>query len=98
MLDVPRTTTENARPCGLRFDWLCKLFIILFCRRTQGDPCLYLPDRIVHKPDPCLYSQFYLMKLGQPVTWDNPDVALFLDGVEQNTFDLRVDTEYDVAV
>ena len=36
------------------------------------------------------------MKLGLPVTWDNPDIAVLLGGVEQNTFDLRVDTEYEI--
>jgi hypothetical protein len=38
------------------------------------------------------------MQLGQPVTWDNPDVALFRSGVEQDTYDLVVDTDYDIVV
>jgi len=38
------------------------------------------------------------MQLGQPVTWDNPDVRIFLGGVEQYTYNLTVSTEYDVEV
>lgn len=38
------------------------------------------------------------MKLNQPVTWDNPDVALLLNGVEQNTYDLTVNTAYQVVI
>jgi hypothetical protein len=44
-----------------------------------------IPGRIISKPDPCIYSQFLLMQLDQPVTWDNPDVHIFLNGVEQDT-------------
>jgi hypothetical protein len=89
---------QTTRRCWGIFDWLCKLLVIVFGRRKGGDPCVYIPDRIIHKPDPCIYSQFYLMQLGQPVTWENPDVALFLGGVKQYTYDLTVDTEYDVRV
>jgi hypothetical protein len=53
---------------------------------------------VINRPDPCIYSQFLLMQLGQPVTWDNPDVAIFLGGVEQYTYSLTVDTAYDVAI
>jgi hypothetical protein len=59
---------------------------------------VYIPERVINRPDPCIYSQFLLMQLEQPVTWDNPDVAIFLSGVEQNTYDLTADTEYDVAI
>lgn len=78
--------------------WPCRLWVILAGKRKGGDPCVYVPERIINRPDPCLYSQFLLMQLGLPVTWDNPDVAIFLDGVEQYTYDLRVDTEYEVQV
>lgn len=89
--------SERSR-CPKFLDWLCRIWIVVFRRPKRGDPCLYLPDRIIHRPDPCLYSQFLLMQLGQPVTWDNPDVALFRNGVEQNTYDLIVDTDYDLVV
>jgi hypothetical protein len=91
-------TDQSRRRCSGLLDWLCRVFVIVFKRRQSGDPCVYLPDRVVHRPDPCIYSQFLLMKLKQPVTWDNPDVALFLGGVEQYTYDLTVDTEYRVVV
>ncbi len=74
------------------------MWIILYGSRGEGDPCVYIPERISNRPDPCLYSQFLLMQLGQPVTWDNPDVALFLGGVEQNTYDLTVNTHYEVRI
>jgi len=91
-----------ARPrkvdCAGWLGWLCRLWLILTAGRKGGDACVYIPERIINRPDPCIYSQFLLMQLGQPVTWDNPDVAIFLGGVEQYTYDLRVDTEYDVVI
>lgn len=78
--------------------WWCRLLAIVFGRRKGGDDCVYIPERVINRPDPCLYSQFLLLQLGLPVTWDNPDVALLLNGVEQHTYDLVVDTEYDVVV
>lgn len=86
------------RRCWGIFDWLCKLYIILFKPPKRGDPCLYIPEHIINRPDPCIYSQFLLMQLDQPVTWDNPDVAIFLDGIEQYTYDLTVDTEYRIEI
>lgn len=79
-------------------EWACRIWVVLRGKRKGGDPCVYVPARIISRPDPCLYSQFLLMQLGLPVTWDNPDVALQLGGVEQNTYALQVDTEYDIAV
>jgi hypothetical protein len=63
-----------------------------------GDPCVVVPGRVIDKPDPCIYDQFLLMQLNQPVTWDNPDVSIFLNGVEQYTYNLTVSTEYDVEI
>ena len=90
---------DQTRRCRWRFlDRLCKLWLILFKRPKRGDPCVYIPERIINRPDPCIYDQFLLMKLGQPVTWDNPDVALFLDGVEQYTYGLTVNARYRVVI
>jgi hypothetical protein len=78
---------------------LCRIWTILTREKTRdGDPCVVIPGHIAHKPDPCIYDQFLLMQLGQPVTWDNPDVRIFLGGVEQYTYNLTVSTEYDVEV
>src|SRR5947207_12216766 len=74
-------------------------YIITKERKTPyGDPCVEFPGHILHKPDPCIYDQFLLMAMNQPVTWDNPDVAIFLGGVEQNTYDLATSTTYAVAI
>lgn len=78
---------------------LCRLRTILKNRKTPyGDPCVVVPGHLIRKPDPCIYSQFMLMQLGQPVTWDNPDVRIFLNGVEQYTYNLEVGTDYDVEI
>lgn len=90
---------DRSRRCRWRFlDWLCKLYLILFKHPKRGDPCVYIPERIINRPDPCIYDQFLLMKLNQPVTWDNPDVAIFLNGVEQYTYSLTVSTTYRVVI
>ena len=105
MQDRDRLEDETARAsdgvrarCGRCFEKLCRLILVICGKRRGGAPCVYVPERIINRPDPCIYSQFLLMQLQQPVTWDNPDVALFLGGIEQYTYDLTVDTEYDVAV
>ncbi len=79
---------------------LCRIWHIL--RRggksPYGDPCVVIPGHIAHKPDPCIYSQFLLMKLDQPVTWDNPDVRILRGGVEQYTYNLTAATDYDLEI
>src|SRR4051794_24131449 len=98
-MDVTNRETANLlRRCRGFCELLCKIAIIVFNRRKTGDPCVYFPERIINRPDPCIYSQFLLMQLGRPVTWDNPDIALFRGGVEQYTYDLTVNTEYDVVI
>ena len=44
--------------------------------RSADDCCLELTN-IYRRPDPLLYSQYYLMGLGLAVTWDNPDIDVF---------------------
>src|SRR5687768_12475382 len=78
---------------------LCRIWTILTREKTpEGDPCVVVPGHIIRKPDPCIYSQFLLMQLNQPVTWDNPDVRILLNGIEQDTYNLAVATEYDIEV
>src|SRR5207237_8758135 len=84
--------------CRRCWETLCRICIILFNKRKTGDPCVYFPEHVANRPDPCIYDQFMLMQLKLPVTWDNPDVAIFLGGVEQYTYDLKVDTTYDLAI
>jgi hypothetical protein len=89
--------TGEARCRGLFF-WLCKVWRVVTRRPKTGDPCLRVPGRLIHRPDPCIYSQFFLMQLGLPVTWDNPDVRIFRNGVEQDSYSLTADTEYRLDV
>ena len=47
---------------------------------SQGHPTskdLKIPPHTYKRPDPMIYSQFYLMAKGLAVTWDNPDIELF---------------------
>jgi hypothetical protein len=88
--------TSKAGPAGCV---LCRIWQILTREKTpEGDPCVVVPGHVIRKPDPCIYDQFLLMQLNQPVTWDNPDVRIFLSGVEQYTYNLTVGTEYDVTI
>lgn len=96
-------TVEKARTeglCGRKFGRLCRIWHIITRepKTPEGDPCVRFPGHIIRKPDPCIYSQFLLMQLDQPVTWDNPDVGIFLDGVEQYTYNLTADTEYTLRI
>jgi hypothetical protein len=91
---------DALRPSGRGGCVLCKVWCILTReqKRPGGDPCVVVPGHLIRKPDPCIYSQFLLMQLNQPVTWDNPDVAIFRNGVEQYTYGLVADTDYEVRV
>jgi hypothetical protein len=46
-------------------------------RRRRGDCCIHLPPDVYKRPDPLIYDQYYLMKMGLAVTWDNPDIQLY---------------------
>src|SRR2546422_1035106 len=51
----------------------------LFWRPEKSRPCgLNIPPRLWKTPDPFLYSQYYLIRQGLDVTWDNPDIFLVL--------------------
>jgi hypothetical protein len=59
--------------------------------------CCEVPPNIKRKPDPCLYSQFYLLAQGLSVTWDNPDIWLTLpDGTPVDSGQLQPGTDYAV--
>jgi hypothetical protein len=66
-----------ARCCAF-FEKLCRIWWIVTNRRKTGDRCVYFPERVINRPDPCIYDQFLLMQLGKPVTWDSPDIATSL--------------------
>jgi len=69
---------------GLRELWraFCLWIRWLLKRATphppkRGDCCIHLPPDVYKRPDPLIYAQYYLMKMGLAVTWDNPDILLF---------------------
>ena len=60
------------------------------------DPCK-ISNPAFHRPDPCIYSQQYLLSLGLPVTWDNPDIVLRRNGVIVAENDLLPNTDYEIG-
>jgi hypothetical protein len=68
----------------------------------KEDACPPLPEAVVRRPDPCLYSQSYLQAQGLPVTWNNPDIWLAPasdpNAVEPDSYHLEADTDYIVSV
>jgi len=45
-------------------------------REQTGPIAVTLPSTIYKRPDPLIYSQYFLMAQGLAVTWDNPDIWL----------------------
>ncbi len=78
--------------------WIWRVLRVMVGKRPGDWGCVYVPGRLTDRPDPCIYDQFMLMALGLPVTWANPDVAILLGGVAQNTYDLIQSTPYEVVV
>lgn len=76
---------------------LASLLGLLWRRQTQPNSCHDSACLPVRKPDPFIYSQYYLMSLGYPVTWDNPDITIFDGTTPVDPHDLRADTIYTVA-
>jgi hypothetical protein len=64
--------------------------------RDEGDPCHKIDNPAFHRPDPCIYSQPYLLKLGLPVTYDNPDITVMKNGVIVDENDLLPNTDYEI--
>lgn len=64
-------------------------------KKPTSDNCVCPPA--LKKPDPFLYSQQYLMSLGLPVTWDNPDVYIFDGNTLVDPHNLQANTLYTVA-
>ena len=59
--------------------------------------CAIVRPDVYRRADPMIYSQFYLMEQGLAVTWDNPDIQLFENGVAVPSSTLKADTDYDVV-
>jgi hypothetical protein len=69
---------------------------ILLGHRKPTEPCCTCPPAL-KKPDPLIYCQYYLMSLGYPVTWDNPDIYIFEGGAPVDPHDLKPATAYTVV-
>jgi hypothetical protein len=59
--------------------------------------CVVVPPKIYKRADPMIYSQFYLMEQGLAVTWDNPDIQLYDNGVPVSSNSLKADHDYKVV-
>lgn len=67
-------------------------------RKHRPDGCIRCAcPPALKKPDPFLYSQQYLISLGMPVTWDNPDIYIFEGNTLVDPHDLQADTLYTVV-
>jgi hypothetical protein len=71
-------------------------YIFFSKKRTTACGGVACPPAL-KKPDPFLYCQYYLLSLGFPVTWDNPDITIFEGGVEVNPYNLKASTTYTVV-
>lgn len=64
--------------------------------KSRAD-CQPVPSTIYRRPDPLIYDQYYLMSLGLPVTWDNPDIQVEKGGVVVDPHTLQPATEYEIV-
>jgi hypothetical protein len=53
------------------------------------------PD-VYRRADPMIYSQRYLREQGLAVTWDNPDIQLYRNGVQVSSSSLDAGTQYEI--
>lgn len=85
------------------FEWLCALL-----RRRdlypedKDEPCGKIPEAVIRRPDPCLYSQRLLLSQNLPVTWNNEDIWVARAdnpaAIEPDSYHLEDDTDYIVTV
>lgn len=87
--------------------WLWELLLAALRRKSlfeeeHEDPCGRLPEAVVRRPDPAIYSQRLLLSQDLPVTWNNPDIwvapAADPTAVEPDSYHLKEDTDYVVTV
>ncbi len=65
-------------------------------RNATNKGCGTISHPAFHRPDPLIYSQQYLQKLGLAVTWDNPDIILLQNGTPVPEGSLLPDTDYEI--
>jgi hypothetical protein len=64
--------------------------------KKQPQSCCVCPPAL-KQPDPLIYCQYYLLSLGFPVTWDNPDIYVFEGSALVNPDQLKANTAYTVV-
>jgi hypothetical protein len=79
-----------------------------WCKKAFGDPKgkgseghppskeIHLPPHTYKRPDPMIYSQYYLMSKGLGITWDNPDIQLFDGNSPVSSHDLGTTKNYTI--
>ncbi len=86
----------------LLYGWaisLARLLKLLFRKRRRKPArthCVPIDHPAFVRPDPLLYSQRHLLAQGLAVTYNNPDIALFRNGVPVGSDDLIAGTTYVV--
>jgi hypothetical protein len=66
-------------------------------RYVSPNRCVPIIDPAFAKPDPLIYDQYYLTSLGLAVTWDNPDIQLYLNGSPVSSSLLLPGTTYEIV-
>jgi hypothetical protein len=70
-----------------------------FHRPERRGCCADIPPTAYKRADPMLYSQYWLLKQGLSVTWDNPDIQLYdMNGILVSPWELATDRDYKVVV
>jgi hypothetical protein len=77
---------------------LCRIGFRCLRLRIRCRDEIHIPPEVYKRPDPMLYSQTWLMSMGVSVTWDNPDIQLYLNGAPVSSKQLQADTTYEVRV
>ena len=81
---------------------ICEL-LERWCRRGHRGKvptprrCVPINHPAFVRPDPLIYDQYYLTSKGVAVTWDNPDIQLYLNGTPVSSSQLVAGTTYEVV-
>ena len=86
---IRRLLAKSRRNKGLRDDRRGRP---LHCRPR----CAVVPPAVYRRADPLIYSQQYLLEQGLAVTWNNPDIQLYENGVPVSSSALKPDTKYEI--
>jgi hypothetical protein len=90
-------------PAGRDFWAIVRRVVLRWCRQANGgrvvspNRCVPIKDPAFVRPDPLIYDQYYLTSLGLAVTWDNPDIQLYLNGSPISSSSLLPGTTYEVV-